>query len=282
MKTPRCLAAPLTRIFLTPFLAIPLAGQAQTVDRTTGTEIGSPGPGSPALASSRLGMTVSPVAPEEKAGGNIVFVRGGDSIGANGRLEGLQPQVQYRISLVPPVSQPVSPGTPGPMPDKAADGSPAAGPPKAGPPISPTPAAGKPTAGSPVAGQPDAGAPDGNMKPGAPGAGMEGSPATRSRSRPSPAELAGKSGEDILADLGVVMSDSKGNANLNVVLVPESRLPGGLAGLEGRSVVVTRVATASEPAVTVATGRIPALANAANTPRQEPATPQETASKEKR
>ncbi|RYD42164.1 MAG: hypothetical protein EOP85_11575 [Verrucomicrobiaceae bacterium] len=198
-----------------------------------------------------------------KAKGDLRFSIVGDVMTGTGRIEGLEPNSRYQLSISPmpaevkPDPQPpaasasVTPQTDG---IQRNDKDPATGGPLAG-----TPQAGSPQASPPQAGKPDAGQPDGQDRQGAPGGGegtsVTGGPAIRNtvpaeQAKPQPVPESNK----ITGLLGVVTADAQGTSDVNLN-IRSVTLTAGKGEIQGRSVTLTTAPMDGAPApVMVASG----------------------------
>lgn len=204
--------------------------QAQTPDAAAGAEIGSVVKRTPSIVA-----ILKPMQDAGTAVGRVGFFPSGENVGANGRIEGLEPNKRYRLVVNRLITLP----TPERAPSQA-----------------PPPMAGQPNAPKPNAPSPNAGQPDGTSRPGAPGAGVEGSSTSGNRNK-GPAGNAPDA--NAAGDLGVLTSDAKGTININST-VRKATLDEGPLTVMGCSLVLWMEPAGTSQKIQIATGTIESTA----------------------
>ena len=232
MKTSKSILS--VKIMLSAILTVGVAGGlAQTVDTSKGTVLDSATSRSavalPNQPPAKLTATLAPLDQGGDARGSLVFTQVGAAVSVTGRVEGLIPNKRYALSMQPTTDR-----------SKTTVVEPANPPSEAG-----TPAAAPPKAGAPAAGAPATGRPDGETRPGARGAGTEGTPVvgTRATKAAVPA-LVSPSPE---RELGIVLSDAMGASNVNTI-VRNADLTQGPNSILGNTIFVKRAPPLDTPA----------------------------------
>lgn len=257
MKTPQSILS--ATGMLAAILAVgPPVVLAQTADNSTGTVLDSATarstvpPSNP--AATVLITVLTPIGDGVQTRGNLQFSQAGTAVSVTGRVEGLETNKRYQVTFRSAGNR---------MMEKTdAAGSAADPPSEAG-----TPAAGPPEAGPPAAGAPAAGKPNGEIRPGAPGAGTEGTPVAGTRN-PNPEAPAIPLGPE--KELGTMLSDSTGASNVNTTL-RNADLTEGPNGILGGTIIIKAAPPLDTPTErpAVASGVI----RAANTGNANPAEP---------
>lgn len=230
---------------------------AQTVDTSTGTVLDSSAAPSAAVDPSvptRLAAEIAPSKDDSKVKGIVRFSLAGDAVNVSGRLDGLEANQRYRIAIQLPAA--VTPST-GSETSPSQAGQPDAGAPEAGQPVAPQPAAGTPAAGKP----------DGTSRPGASGAGTQGSTNSGSRRDNAADNETAETTAKAAGDLGTLVADAAGGANINTTL-RNATLTTGVTAIIGQTVTISPApdTDAGEPTEPVAEGKI----EAAKAPAGEP------------
>ncbi len=225
---------------------------AQAVDPSAGTVPDSANSQAvapvPNPAPARLTASIQPIDESVATRGEVVFIMVGDAVSVSGRISGLESNKRYQVVIQLPLNPLASQVIP-PIPPQAPENQ---------------------DAGSPQADAPEARQPDGEPDPGVEGDGREATPEVASRPPQATAGVTGSLAPSLEVDLGMMVSDAQGIANLNGTLMNRnlSQPPNGIQGCtlvikrappldsrEERSPVGSGVIVASDQVIPVPSGR---------------------------